>query len=79
MKNRFTYLDRNSVKTNWASIVTLGATLVLATGIDSATLTSWPSVLEAIKTTLMNPISVVVAVGALVGWYANPTTKGVGD
>lgn len=58
----------------WLAIFAL---IFSAGGIDFNTLTSWPLLLEAFKSILSNPVSVISIITALLGIWNDNSTKGL--
>lgn len=57
----------------------IGSALLMAMGISPDTLSSWGSVLDALKDLVSNPYMLVCATFAVVGVINDPTTHGVSD
>lgn len=58
----------------WLSIIAL---IFSASGVDFQTLTSWPLLIEAIKSIIGNPVSVLAVITALLGIWNDNSTKGL--
>lgn len=56
----------------WASLITL---VLAAAGVDFETLTSWPLLLEALKSIIMNPVSLLAVIVTAYGIFNDNSTK----
>lgn len=50
-----------------------------AIGVDGSTITSWPILLDNLKSFISNPYLIVSVVIAFIGYIQDPTTEGFGD
>lgn len=63
-------LNRLKSPAVWVGII---STLVIATGIDLQTITSWDILFENIKTFIGNPIAIFGAIMSIFSFLNNPT------
>lgn len=60
----------------WIGLI---AMFLCAIGIDASTLTSWKTLLDALRDFISNPFLVGSVIVALITYVNDPTTAGLGD
>ncbi len=60
----------------WVGVMSV---IITAIGIDSSTMTTWTSVIDAIEAVLRNPFQLVTAILAVLAIFVDPTTAGFTD
>lgn len=58
----------------WTSLV---AILFASAGVDFNTLTSWPLLAESLVAILLNPVSLMAVIVAMIGVFNDNSTKGI--
>lgn len=60
----------------WIGLVAL---IFASLGIDTASLTSWDILVDVMKDMLSNPFKIGCMIVAVIGYFNDPTTKGLKD
>ena len=60
----------------WAGLI---GVIIVSTGIDASTLTSWSAVGDLIVEVISNPVRLAAVIVAIVGVISDPTTPGMSD
>ena len=60
----------------WVGVVSVAITAI---GVDPMSFTSWPAVLDGIKSVLSNPVQLVTMCLAVLSVFIDPTTAGLSD